>query len=36
MGPAFSRRDRAAAIDEWTDTFMSRVAEIKAAQNCRM
>jgi hypothetical protein len=26
----------AAAIDEWTDTFMSRVAEIKSAQNCRM
>ena len=26
----------AAAIDEWTDTFMNRVAEIKAAQNCRM
>jgi hypothetical protein len=26
----------AAAIDEWTDTFMSRIAEIKSAQNCRM
>jgi hypothetical protein len=24
-----------AALNEWTDVFMSRVAEVRAARNCR-